>query len=38
MKEEQQMLWIELEGKKPWERRFEANAIKLIMEFGIQTW
>ena len=34
MKEEQWILWIDLESKEPSRRKFEANAIKLKMEFA----
>ena len=32
------MLLREVDDKHSWERRFEASAIKLKIEFGTQTW
>ena len=29
---------VEIDGKQPWGKGLEANAIKLKMEFRIQTW
>lgn len=35
--DEKLMLWRGVEGKKPWERKSETNAIELKMDFETQT-
>ena len=32
------MSWSEIDGKKPQGKGLEANAMKLKIKFGTQTW